>query len=522
MLTKINKKFTILQSLLFIFMISCLLTSCFQGIEAVPVQVQVQVVPGLPTLLIVGLPGQAVKESKDRIRSALYSLGIGIPAKRITMNLSPADMVKEGNHYDLPLVIGLLMALDILPQDIHPLALGELGLDASIQPVQGVLSAGVLAHKLHKTLICPASCGAEARWAGDVEILAPFHLLELINHFKGTHALSMPTAQAEEWVPFQKDFSDVHGQEAAKLALCIAASGGHNVLMSGPPGTGKSMLAERMLSLMGPLSPLESLQATMIQSLARRPGSTSQAPIKLMRNRPFRSPHHFTSVPALVGGGLKGSPGEISMAHGGILFLDEFPEFSRSALESLRQSLETRQAVVARANYRAVYPANYQLIAAMNPCKCGYLGKKGKECTKAPACGALYLQNLSGPLMDRIDLFVEVPDISFQNMTKKEGSESASYRKKVEKAIATQEQRYQGMDFYRNAQAPSAMLDQELEHQPETKTFLSKAAEKFDLSVRGYYRTLQVARTIADLEQTEALSKDHISCALSYRPWKYT
>src|SRR3954453_9495041 len=387
-------------------MVARVRTVAFLGVEIVDVETQVTVVAGLPAFTIVGLPDKAVAESRERGRAALSALGLPLPPRRITVNLAPADVLKEGSHFDLPIALGLLAEMEVLPKDelAGYVALGEVALDGSLTSVAGVLIAALAAASRDAGIICPSACGGEAAWAGEVEIIAAPNLLAIINRFKGTQFLPPPEAKLAPSRGIGLDLKDVKGQESAKRALEIAAAGGHNLLMVGPPGSGKSMLAARLPGILPPLEPAEALELGMIQSVAGglRSGGLS-------RERPFRDPHHSASLAALVGGGLRARPGEISLAHLGVLFLDELPEFQRGALEALRQPLETGRAVVARANAHVTYPARVQLIAAMNPCRCGYLDDPGQACGRAPKCAIEYQSKISGPLFDRIDLHVDVP-----------------------------------------------------------------------------------------------------------------
>ena len=398
-------------------MVQRVATVAFEGIEARAVDVQVQVAPGLPAFNIVGLPDKAVSEAKERVRAALVASGLALPARRITINLAPADLPKEGSHYDLPIALGLMTAIGAIPQDAISgfTVLGELGLDGSIAPVAGVLPAAIGANARGQGLICPQLCGPEAAWASpEIEIVAAQSLIQLANHFKGTQVLSRPVPKIRELEGSPLDLADIKGQESAKRALEVAAAGGHNLVMVGPPGAGKSMLAARLPSILPPLSPTELLEVSMIASVA---GVIEGG--ALTNKRPFRSPHHSASMPALVGGGLRARPGEISLAHNGVLFLDEMPEFSAAVLDSLRQPLETGEVAIARVNHRVTYPARFMLVAAMNPCRCGRASDPGFSCKRGPnvRCAAEYQGRLSGPLLDRIDLHIEVPAVTAADYT---------------------------------------------------------------------------------------------------------
>ena len=500
-------------------------TVAFQGIDVQPVDVQVQIASGVVAFTIVGLPDKAVAESKERVRSALHALGLSLPPKRLTVNLAPADVMKEGSHYDLPIALGLLAAMGVIPKEelAEYIVLGELSLDASIRSVTGVLPAAMYAATNDNRLICPATCGGEAAWAGGLDILAPRDLLQLINHIKGTQILTRPEASLREDTRHTRvpDLSAVKGQETAKRALEIAAAGGHNLLMTGPPGSGKSMLASCLPGILPPLSPREALDVSMIHSLA---GTLPEGGI--LRTRPFRDPHHSASLPALVGGGHRIKPGEISLAHNGVLFLDELPEFARSTLESMRQPLETGETLIARANQHLRFPARFQLIAAMNPCRCGHLGDEGLECTKAPRCGAEYQAKISGPLLDRIDMQVDVPAVSVSDLNAQNGETSAAVATRVASARAVQTARLEALQrenpdasaVYLNAHANGDLLEAIAPLEPDAKALLDKTMERARLSARGYFRLLRVSRTIADLAGAEGpITKLHMAEALSYR-----
>ena len=386
-------------------MIARVTTVAFQGIEAVPVDVQVMVAPGKVGMQIVGLADKAVIESRERIQAALHASGLSMPAKRVTVNLAPADLPKEGSHYDLPIALGLMAALGAIPHDALAgyVVLGELALDGTTAPVAGALPAAIGANALGKGLICPHAVGAEAAWAGSgIDILAPRSLIAIANHFRGVQVLSRPEPAVHATPDNLPDLADIKGQEGAKRALEVAAAGGHNLLMVGPPGAGKSMLAQRLPSILPKLAPRELLEVSMVASLA---GEIAGG--RLSDRRPFRAPHHSATMAALVGGGSRVRPGEASLAHHGVLFLDELPEFSPQVLDSLRQPLETGECAIARANGRVSFPARFQLVAAMNPCRCGMAGEPGFRCARGPRCEADYRARISGPMLDRIDLRID-------------------------------------------------------------------------------------------------------------------
>lgn len=494
-------------------------TVAFAGIDCLDIDVQVQISAGFVGFTIVGLPDKAVGESRERVRAAFNSLGLALPPKRITVNLAPADLLKEGSHFDLPIALGLLAAMGVVPAEevINYVALGELGLDGSIAPVAGVLPAAIAANAGDKGLICPAAQGSEAAWAGNMEIIAAPSLLSVINHFKGTQILVRPEPRLAEAETSPLDLRDIKGQESAKRALEVAAAGGHNLLMIGPPGSGKSMLAARLPGLLPPLGAAEALEVSMIHSVA---GQLAEG--KLLSRRPFRDPHHSASVPSLVGGGQRAKPGEISLAHNGVLFLDELPEFQRGALEALRQPLETGRASVARANAHVTYPARVQLVAAMNPCRCGYLSDAALACTKAPRCGADYQSKISGPLFDRIDLHVEVPAVSPADLSLPPPAEgTAEMAARVAAARALQLDRFARLAPDRtircNAEADGQLLEEIATLAPDARTLLADAAERMRLSGRGYHRVLRVARTLADMAECDTITRLHVAEALSYR-----
>jgi magnesium chelatase family protein len=496
-------------------------TVAFEGIEARAVDVQVQVAPGLPAFNVVGLPDKAVSEARERVRAALVASGLALPARRITVNLAPADLPKEGSHYDLPIALGLMAAIGAVPPDALSgfTVLGELGLDGSIAAVAGVLPAAIGANARNDGLICPAMCGPEAAWASpDMEIVAAGSLLQLANHFRGTQVLSRPQPKVRAAADAQVDLADIKGQESAKRALEVAAAGGHNLLMVGPPGAGKSMLAARLPTILPPLTPAELLEISMIASIAGEIDGGA-----LTDQRPFRSPHHSASMAAMVGGGLRARPGEVSLAHHGVLFLDELPEFQPQVLDSLRQPLETGEVAIARANHRVTYPARVMLVAAMNPCRCGRASEPGFMCKRGANahCAADYQGRLSGPLLDRIDLHIEVPAVTAADLIlppPTEGSREVAAR--VARARQMQIARYAALGLPQlrmNAAVQGPVLEEVARPDASGMTLLRDAADAMRLSARGYHRVLRVARTLADLDGADKVGRVHLAEALSYR-----
>lgn len=499
-------------------MASRVVTVAFQGVEARRVDVEVQLTGGEMKFMLVGLGDKAVAESRERVRAAFAGLGLAMPSKRIIANLAPADLPKEGSHYDLPIALAVMAAMGILPPDALTewAAMGELSLDGRIVGVSGALPAAVAAGAMGLGLICPEASGAEAAWAGDTRILAAPSLIAVVNHFRGTQILSPPKPgpmMDGERVP---DLRDVKGQENAKRALEIAAAGGHNLLFSGPPGSGKSMMAARLPGLLPPLSPAELLETSMIHSVA---GLIAKG--ALTRTRPFRTPHHSASMAALTGGGLKVKPGEVSLAHNGVLFLDELPEFSSQALDSLRQPLETGEVVVARANAHVRYPARFQLVAAQNPCKCGMGGAGRGACGRAPRCQTDYQMKVSGPFMDRIDLQIDVPPVSAADLAlpaPAEGTSEAAARVALARQLqADRAAASEGDGAPLNAQAQGDFLEKIADLDSAGRALLAKAAEAGGLTARGWTRTLRLARTIADLEGPGPVRRVHVAEALIYR-----
>lgn len=502
-------------------MVTRISSFALSGIDILDVDVQAQISSGIPRFDIVGLADKTIAESKERISAALKSMGLALPSQKILFNLAPADLVKEGSHFDLPIALTLLSFMEIIPiEEIsNYLVGGELSLDGSILPISGILPAAIGASARDKGLICPKANGSEAAFSGNKDILAASHILEIANHFKGIKILKPPVAMVNNMDPTYEDMADIQGQHTAKRVIEIAAAGEHNLLMSGPPGAGKSMIAQRLPGLLPRMSSKEILECSILNNIAHI-GETN-----LTNIRPFRSPHHTISKAALVGGGNNRNvkPGEISLAHNGILFLDELPEFPSNVIESLRQPIEAGRIMIARSGHHITYPAKFQLVAAMNPCKCGYIDDPNLACNRVPNCGKDYQGKISGPMMDRFDLFISVPRVEYYlgRGDAKQGEDSATIRKRVEQARLLQNERYQGYHINTNARLDGNMLIDYAMPADGSIELLNNAAEKFRFSMRAYNRILKVARTIADLEPSVSVKKIHLAEALNYRNLGY-
>ncbi len=491
------------------------------GLDCEPVEVELDISPGLGAITVVGLPDTAVQESKERVRSAVKNSGYIYPATRVTINLAPADIKKEGPAYDLPIAVGVLVATEQLNADLEDsLFVGELALNGQLRHTNGVLPIAIYAkQKGYKKLYVPEVNEYEASLVEGIDIIPVKNLLQLIDHLNGVKIVSPAEVhdinELDEQVDFSVDMAYVKGQEHVKRALEIAASGGHNVLMSGPPGTGKTLLARTVPTILPKMTKEEALEVTKIYSIAGMLPSDKP----LISIRPFRTPHHSASAPSLVGGGQFPKPGEISLAHRGVLFLDELPEFPRGNLESLRQPLEDGVITISRAQGTLTFPAKFSLIASMNPCPCGYLSDPDRDCSCSPSQIIKYQKKISGPLIDRIDLHIEVPRIKFEKLSSDNLAESSkSIRARVEKAREIQQERFKDKKIISNSEMSSQEVKDFCKIGEETLNILKTAISQFNLSARSYYKILKLARTIADLEEKEKIASAHVAEALQYRP----
>ena len=491
-------------------------TVAFLGIDAQLVEVQASVGSGMPGFNIVGLPDKAINEARDRVRAAFDAISVGLPPKRVTVNLSPADLPKEGSHFDLPIALAVLAALQIIPADEleRVVSMGELSLDGRLKPVAGALPAMLAAAEDGRSLLCPRDCGPEAAMIESVAVFASDDLRGAVDHITGRNPMTPARPAAMTEIPGGRDLAELRGQHRARRALEIAAAGRHHLLMIGPPGAGKSMLAACLPGIMPPLGPAEALETAMIRSL-----SMGDERRRITRNAPFRAPHHTASMAAMVGGGKGARPGEVSLAHNGVLFMDELPEFGRAVLDTLRQPIETGEVAIARAASHARYPCRFLLVAAANPCRCGHLGDPARACGRAPLCGADYMGRVSGPLMDRFDLRIEVPALPLDDLVRPaDGEDSRTVRARVIAARDRQTARYGGHDGVRtNADIGGHLLDEVATPCPAGIELMRRAATRIGLTARGYHRVLRVSRTIADLAGAETIEPDHIAEAIGYR-----
>jgi len=504
-------------------MLARVLSSATIGIDAHPILVEVDIASGLPYFATVGLPDNAVKESKDRVKSAIKNSGYAFPARRITVNLAPADIKKEGTSFDLPLAVGVLLAEGFIKRDNLDefLLVGELSLDGSIRPVRGAISISMCARAEKKSLILPVENAREAAVVTGVDVYGVRTLSELVEFFNSGEGLKRTESSPEDWFSRDSDdlvdLSDVKGQEHTKRALEVSAAGGHNMVMIGPPGSGKTMLSKRLPTILPDMSLEEALEATKVHSVA----GTLGAKKALITRRPFRSPHHTISDVGLIGGGRLPRPGEVSLAHNGVLFLDEMPEFGKNVLEAMRQPLEDGYVNIVRAAMSITYPASFMLVGAMNPCPCGYLGDPGKNCNCSPAQIQKYRGRISGPLLDRIDIHCDVPAVRFRELTDiSVGESSADVKARVNAARSIQAERFRRKKrkaIFSNSAMSTRDIKAYCEVSTDSKRLLETAVERLGLSARAYTRVLKVARTIADLDGEQRLKTSHISEAIQYR-----
>lgn len=499
------------------------LSAAVLGVEAYLVEVEIDLSNGLPAFEVVGLPDAAVKEAKERVRAAIRNSEGSFPGRRITVNLAPADLRKEGSGFDLPMALGLLIADEQLPPEasLGSLFVGELSLDGSVRPVPGVLPMALAAKAMGlRRLFVPPANVHEALLVDDIEIYPVQDLLALAAFLRGERELPKASARAETIISRQSDgeldFSDIRGQHMAKRALELAAAGGHNLLMIGPPGSGKTLLARQLPTILPSMTQEEALEVTKIYSVT----GMMQSRQGLVSERPFCSPHHSVSYAGLIGGGRIPKPGQVSLAHNGVLFLDELPEFPKRILEQLRQPLEDGVVHISRAQASIKYPSRFMLVAAMNPCPCGYNGDTGRECTCSDGDIRRYLGRISGPMLDRIDLQLPVPRLNYQEMVgPKDGEASASIRQRVEAARWRQLQRFKGSRITNNAMMNTRLLRQTVKLVSAAEQLVQSAFSRLHLSARAYERILKVARTIADLAESEQVTEQHVAEALSYRAY---